>query len=103
MARLIEFELWQKPHHLMRHSILTVRGRFLLISPKHSNPGDPSAMVGAIHAAARACGIADVADKAGLSCEDLEKISAATEFGTIVTILQYDETQPGCVSCVIRG
>ncbi|MFZ1967435.1 MAG: transcriptional regulator [Bradyrhizobium sp.] len=50
--------------------------------------GDPSAMVGAIHAAARACGIADVADKAGLSCEDLEKISAATEFGTIVTILQ---------------
>jgi DNA-binding phage protein len=32
-----------------------------------------------------------IADKTGLSCEDLEKISTATEFGTVVRILQAME------------
>jgi probable addiction module antidote protein len=53
--------------------------------------GEPSAMVVAVHTAARAYGMEVIADKTGLSCEGLEKIGIATEFGTIVRILQAME------------
>jgi probable addiction module antidote protein len=63
---------------------------------------EPSAMVAAIHTAARAYGLEVIADKTGLSCEDLEKIGTATEFGTVVRILRAMELSL-VVSAVIDG
>jgi probable addiction module antidote protein len=64
--------------------------------------GEPSAMVAAIQTAVRAWRIEVVADKAGLSCEDLENLGANTEFGTIFRILRAMELTLAVLPCPDR-